>query len=107
MYFCILPANVFYLGCFAGSAVGIHEFKPSVVDCRSKCVEESRSFAGVREGDQCICHDEIEHFGNITGNVDCGVPCTNDTQLFCGGLTEYSVYMAFGMDMNVNDRFIP
>lgn len=101
-----LPGSWQYQGCYADNVNGRALFWQSILtnnntatSCLSLCAEYGFMAAGMEYGDECYCGDEaklIASGSTIQPETDCQVPCSGNTQYFCGGGARLSYYKWVG-----------
>jgi len=69
----------------------------SISACTSRCSDGKFAFAGLQNGNQCWCGNQLG--GALAKNKDdCNVPCPGYTLETCGGVNALSVLKAEGID---------
>ncbi|OBT82398.1 hypothetical protein VE02_09582 [Pseudogymnoascus sp. 03VT05] len=64
--------------------------------CQDTCASEGYTLAGIENGGQCFCDNEVRNGGHpATDNVNrCYTPCTGDPTQACGGPDRLNVYQS-------------
>ena len=84
-----------HVGCFDMEAGEHLKEVESALDCLVYCHENNKRFGALTQGNQCSCLSEINHdkFTQLASSR-CNLHCTVSTDLKCGGLNVFSLYVA-------------
>ena len=79
----------YYLGCYSSSS-NPNVILSTIESCRSFC--QGFSFAGVGNGNECICPDFPLTLTLMSSESDCNIPCESNEKQICGGTSAISLY---------------
>ncbi|RDW66140.1 E set [Coleophoma cylindrospora] len=102
-----LPGNWVYQGCYSDNVnnnralfwESILTTNNSATTCLDLCAEYGYEAAGMEYGLQCFCGDDsvLQASGStLQAETDCNVPCTGDSQYYCGAGNRLSYYTWVG-----------
>ncbi|TFK35711.1 WSC domain-containing protein [Crucibulum laeve] len=63
----------------------------TIQSCLDFCTAGQYQFAGLEFGRECYCDNTIRTPATSTDIEDCNVPCTGDSDAFCGGVDRISI----------------
>ncbi|CAN0035905.1 unnamed protein product, partial [Ectocarpus sp. 12 AP-2014] len=66
----------------------------SVEKCIAACVAEGSQYAGIKEGNECRCGDDVDY--TLHGTGTCNFSCTGSDETTCGGEYAFDLYEIYG-----------
>jgi len=60
--------------------------------CVTACADGGYTYAGVENGNECYCSNDVAPTGLKTSDAECLIPCSGDSAQFCGGGWRVNVY---------------
>ena len=82
-----------YLGYSKWARRANNDNQMTVEKCKKLCFEDPgdpRVFAGLKNGNQCWCGDEIRS----SQTYACSTPCSGDSSQKCGGIDRMNIYQS-------------
>ena len=89
----------YLIGCFDKTCFNRHYifFNDNMTTtlCTSRCRNLYSTFAGLKGGDSCFCTNHSCEQGDVRCNSECGIPCTGDQSIMCGGLHAVQIFQLY------------
>ena len=96
-----VSGSYIYIGCYnstIGNALSgptqapAHAMTPDV--CTSYCASQGFGFAGLEFGQTCTCGEALEDGTEDVGDGQCGIDCSGDGSITCGGEGRLTMYQS-------------